>query len=73
MERFLVHIARARALHEQQLVNIYTISLLEPLKTDVELSNPHDMEIAMFLARAYEQRAAIAYSNKSTVVILPAA
>jgi hypothetical protein len=35
-------------------VNIYTAGLLKPLKTDVELQNPLDMEMAMSLARAYE-------------------
>jgi hypothetical protein len=38
---------------------------LEPLKTDVELLNPQDMETAMSLARAYEQcLAIIAEANK---------
>jgi hypothetical protein len=50
--------ACARALEKQQQVNIYTAGLLEPLKTDVELQNPHDMEMSMSLARAYKRRAA---------------
>jgi hypothetical protein len=36
-EPFLAHVARAGPLDEQQQVNIYTASLLELLKTDVEL------------------------------------
>jgi hypothetical protein len=36
-ECFLAHVARARALDEQQQVNIYTVGLLKPLKTYVEL------------------------------------
>jgi hypothetical protein len=47
-------------------VNIYTAGLLEPLKTDIELHNPQDMEMAMSLARAYERHAVVvADTNKS--------
>ena len=53
-ECFLAHVTCAGTLDEQQQVNIYTAGLLEPLKTDVELQNPPDMEMAMSLARAYE-------------------
>jgi hypothetical protein len=67
MERFLALVARAGTLDERQQVNIYTAGLLEPLKTDVELQDPQDMEMAMSLARAYERRlAVIVDSNKST-------
>ena len=73
-ERFLAHVARHGTLDEQQQVNIYTVSLLEPLKTDVELQKPQDMEMAMSLAQAYERRAAVvADSNKSTSMIRPTA
>jgi hypothetical protein len=66
-ECFLAHVARAGTLDEQQQVSIYTAGLLEPLKTDVELQNPKDMEMAMSLTRAYERRAAVvANANKST-------
>lgn len=46
-ESFLAHIARVGHLDEIQQVNIYTAGLMEPLKTDVELLNPQDMETAM--------------------------
>jgi hypothetical protein len=65
MERFLALVARAGNLDESQQVNIYTAGLLELLKTNVELLNPQDMEMAMSLARAYERRlAVIAEANK---------
>lgn len=51
---------------EIQQVNIFTAGLLEPLKTDVELLNPQDMETAMSLARSYERRMTVmANANKS--------
>ena len=64
-EHFLAHVACVGPLDEQQ-VNIYTAGLLEPLKTDVELQNPTDMEMAMSLAWAYERRLVVlADSNKA--------
>jgi hypothetical protein len=40
--------------------------LVEPLKTEVELQNPYDMEMEMYLAQAYERRAVVmANANKS--------
>lgn len=36
-EHFLAHVAHAGTLDEQQQVTIYTTSVLEPLKMDVEL------------------------------------
>jgi hypothetical protein len=65
-ERFLVCVARASTLDEQQQVNIYTVGLVEPLKTDVELQNPYDMEMEMSLAQTYERRVVVmANANKS--------
>jgi hypothetical protein len=49
----------ARTLDQLQQVNIYTTSLVDPLKIDVELQNLKDMEKAMSLAWAYERRAAV--------------
>jgi hypothetical protein len=58
--------ARVGNLDESQQVNIYTAGLLEPLKTDVELLNPQDMETDMSLVQAYERRLAIiAEANKA--------
>jgi hypothetical protein len=36
------------------LVSIYTAGPLEPLKIDMELKNPRDMEKAMSPAKAYK-------------------
>lgn len=70
MEHLLTHMSHASTLDEQKQVNIYTNGLLEPLKTDVEFQNPHDMEMAKSLTRAYERRAAIvADSNKATTTM----
>lgn len=58
-------VARASTLDEQQQVNIYTVGLVEPLKTDVELQNPYDMEMEMSLAQTYERRVVVmANANK---------
>lgn len=53
-ERFLANVSRAGPLDEHQQVRIYTVGLMKPLKIDVELQNPHNMEKAISLARAYE-------------------
>lgn len=37
-----------------QHVNLFTAWLGEPLKTDVELQSPANLQTAMSLARAYE-------------------
>ncbi|CAO2041786.1 unnamed protein product [Urochloa humidicola] len=58
-EQFLALVARVHHLDEMQQVQIYTAGLMEPLKTDVELQAPQDMETAMSLARAYERRALV--------------
>jgi hypothetical protein len=65
-------VARAEPLDEQQQVNIYTAGLLEPLKTDVELQNPPDMEMAMSLARAYERRLAVVADSDKAPLTKPA-
>jgi hypothetical protein len=70
-EHFLAHEARAGPLNEQQQVNIYTVSLLEPLKMDVELQKPQDMEMAMSLARAYERRLAVISDANKTPTTKP--
>ena len=42
-----------------QQVQIFTSGLTDLLRVDVELQNPSDLQVAMSLARAYEQRATI--------------
>jgi hypothetical protein len=39
--------------------SIYTTGLLEPLKTDVELLDPQDIDTAMLLTQANERRLAV--------------
>jgi hypothetical protein len=71
MERFLAHLAHAGYLDERQQVNIYTAKLLEPLKTDIKLLDPQDMETAMLLAQAYERHlAVVAEANKAPTLKL---
>jgi hypothetical protein len=41
---------------EQQLFYIYTAGVVNPLKTDVALRRPSNLDNAIMLARAYEQR-----------------
>jgi hypothetical protein len=43
-------------LAEKHQINIFTVGLGNPLKTDVELEHPASLGEAMPLARAYEQR-----------------
>jgi hypothetical protein len=43
-KRFLAHVEGMGALDEQQQASIYTSGLLGPLKMDMELQNPWDME-----------------------------
>ena len=64
-ESFLALVARVGDLQELQQVNIYTAGLLEPLKTEVELARPKDMEEAMSLARAYERCNAVMAATNS--------
>jgi hypothetical protein len=50
-----VHLAHVKPLNELQQVSIYMAGPLEPLKTNMELQNPQDIEKAMSLARAYKR------------------
>jgi hypothetical protein len=58
--RFLVLVNRCKGLSENHQIEIFTIGLRNPLKTDVELEQPTTLEEAMALAHAYEQRLAMA-------------
>jgi hypothetical protein len=55
-DQFLAFACRDADLTEQQLVHIYTAGLVNPLKTDVALRRPANLDDAIMLARAYEQR-----------------
>lgn len=37
-------------------MELFTVGLQEPLRTDMELQAPQSLEVAMSLARAYERR-----------------
>lgn len=56
-EEFLAKMAHASPLAPDQQVNLFTGGLPEPLRTDVELHYPQDLQRAMSLARAYERQA----------------
>ncbi|KAG8091178.1 hypothetical protein GUJ93_ZPchr0011g28704 [Zizania palustris] len=62
-DRFFAFACRDADLTEQQLVQIYTAVLVNPLKTDVALRRPATLDGAIMLARAYEQRMHLASSD----------
>lgn len=55
-EQFLKLLACWPNIVEDQQRDIFTAGLLNPLRTDVELQHPTNLEEAMSLARAYERR-----------------
>lgn len=56
-EAFQARMAHAGYLAPAQQVQLFTGGLPDPLRTDVELQAPGDLQRAMALARAYERRA----------------
>lgn len=54
-KQFLALLCRVEPLSPSQRVQFFTAELLNPLRTDVELQNPSNLQIAMSLARAYER------------------
>jgi hypothetical protein len=62
-DQFLAYACRDADLTEQQLVHIYTAGLVNPLKTDVALRRPANLDDAIMLARAYEQRMQLSPSD----------
>jgi hypothetical protein len=55
-DQFLAFACCGADLTKQQLVQIYTAGLVNPLKTDVALRRPANLDDAIMLARTYEQR-----------------
>jgi hypothetical protein len=55
-EAFLAKMAHVDHLTPQQQVHLFTGGLPEAVRVDVELQAPRDLQRAMALARAYEQR-----------------
>jgi hypothetical protein len=62
-DQFLAYACRDTDLTKQQLVHIYTAGLVNPLKTDVALRRPANLDDAIMLARAYEQRMQLSPSD----------
>lgn len=58
--KFLAILCRAHNLQPRQQVQLLTPGLVEPIKNNVELQNPASLQMAMALARAYEQHALVA-------------
>lgn len=55
-QRFLALLYRTDQLTSKQQVQLFTAGLRNPLKIDVELQNPSNLQTAMSLAHAYEHR-----------------
>lgn len=55
-DRFLGLLVRASTLSGFQQVQLFTVGLGEPLSIDVQMQNPQTPEVAMNLARSFEQR-----------------
>ena len=55
-EAFQARMAHAGNLSPEQQVQLFTGGLPDPIRTDVELQAPADLQHAMYLARAYEHR-----------------
>lgn len=66
--KFLALLCRANRLSTMQQVQIFMAGLFEPLRTDVELQQPNNLQVAMSLARAYKRRAqtTVSVSNPQT-------
>ncbi|KAJ4786652.1 polyprotein [Rhynchospora pubera] len=65
-EQFGALICRADSVTPAQQMQIFTAGLSDPLRTDVELHRPTDLQHAMSLARAFERR----YNTTTTTGIL---
>lgn len=54
--QLLALLCRTDPLSPMQQVQLFTVGLLKPLRTDVELQHPTNLQTAMSLAMAYEVR-----------------
>ncbi|KAK1646237.1 hypothetical protein QYE76_064042 [Lolium multiflorum] len=59
VEKFLSPLAHNDPLTTKQQVQLFTSGLTDLLHVDVEMQKPLDLQVAMSMARAYEQRATI--------------
>jgi hypothetical protein len=59
-DKFLALACRDADLAEPHLIQMYTVGLMNPLKTDVALRCPQSLNDAIMYARAYEQRLQVA-------------
>jgi putative ubiquitin-RnfH superfamily antitoxin RatB of RatAB toxin-antitoxin module len=62
-DKFLALACRDADLTVQQLIQMFTSGLVNPLKIDVALRHPQTLDDAIMLARAYEQRHQLSPSN----------
>lgn len=58
LEAFQSRMAHVGHLTPLQQVQLFTGGLLDPIRTDVEVQAPLDLQRAMYMARAYERRSA---------------
>lgn len=56
VEKFQALLARTDSVLLEHQVDILIVGLTDKLRLDVQLAKPHDLEEAMSLTRAYEQR-----------------
>jgi hypothetical protein len=72
VEKILSLLAHNDPLSTRQQVQLFTSGLSDLLQVDVEMQKPLDLQIAMSLARSYEQRSAIiaaACNEKSSTTV----
>jgi hypothetical protein len=69
----LALVNRCTGLTEKQQIDIFTVGLRNPLKTDVELEQPATLDDAMALARAYESRLAMTADMPARTINRPQA
>ena len=68
-------LAHNDTLSTKQQVQLFTLGLTDLLRVDVEMQKPLDLQVAMSMARAYEQQATIIVAtskeNSSTAIRQP--
>ncbi|KAK3153688.1 hypothetical protein QOZ80_2BG0179770 [Eleusine coracana subsp. coracana] len=71
--QFVAYLCHCDDLTEWQQVNLFTARLAQPLRTDVELLAPSNLQTAMSLARSYERRGTTNKMEKPAPSACPAA
>jgi hypothetical protein len=57
-DRFNAMLGHTRKLDAQQKAELFVGGLPDRIRADVAIQDPQDLQLAMYLARAFEQRAA---------------